>query len=267
MSYINELSIWGLMNKNAFINEDANNLSFYKTKNKKKVVFFEKLSEEEEKNYDIINYMYLDEDPEIKGTTSMEEIISILDKGLFEDLTGKTYKEIRETIHKYRNKIVIKPINKDTHDNIINMIEEWRYLDNGGMKYLWQEHAGIDKAIVKRYIDNDWREPLIGMSFWLDDKCIGYSLCERYASDIIDNKFEYKYLTRKVLNLPGLRNITEYIDWVTFNQVWKNHKIYHPDENEFLINWGCSSGGVHWYKTHKWPVYSLNKKYFLAVKK
>ena len=58
LNYINELSIYGLMNKNAFINYDVDVLSFYKTKNKKKVVFFNKLTEEEESKYEQINYMY-----------------------------------------------------------------------------------------------------------------------------------------------------------------------------------------------------------------
>ena len=57
LNYINELSMYGLMNKNAFINYDANVLSFYKTKNKKKVVFFNKLTEEEESKYEQINFI------------------------------------------------------------------------------------------------------------------------------------------------------------------------------------------------------------------
>ena len=116
------------------------------------------------------------------------------------------------------------------------------------------------------YINNKWNEPIIAMSFWYEDRCIGYSMIERYASNIENDLFEYKYLTRKVLNEPGLRNITEYIDWRTFYQVYSNHKIYHPESNKFLVNWGCSSGGVHWYKTHKWPVYSTDKKWFLTIK-
>lgn len=263
-NYINSLSIFGLMNKNAFINTDVNVLSYYKTKNKKKVVFFEKLSTEEESKYDQINYMYLDNEPNDKNATNLEQIISILDEHMFTDMPGKKYREIRETVHKYNDKITIKPINMSTKDSIIEMIEKWRYMDNGGMKFGWQEHAGIDKAIIDRYIKNDWREQLIGMSFWLNDMCIGYSLIERYASDIYDDKFEYKYLTRKVINIE--RNLTEYVDWYTFNQLWKNHQIYHPDNKEFLVNWGCSSGGVYWYKTHKWPIYSLNKKWFLTIK-
>lgn len=265
LNYINELSMYGLMNKNAFVNYDSNKLSFYKTKNKKKVVFFEKLSEEEESKYDQINYMYLNEDPNDKRAYSVEQIVSILTNEMFEGMPGKKYREIRETVNRYKNKIEIKPINKDTKESIIDMIEKWRYMDNGGMKYGWQEHAGIDKAIIARYIKEDLREAIIGMSFWYNGECIGYSMIERYASDINNDIFEYKYLTRKVINKKELRNITEYIDWFTFSQLYKNHKIYH-DSDKFLVNWGCSSGGVHWYKTHKWPVYSIDKKWFLTIK-
>ena len=266
LNYINELSIYGLMNRNAFINYDADVLSFYKTKNKKKVVFFNKLTEEEESKYEQINYMYLDEDPNDKRAFSMEQIVSIINDDMFVSMPGKAYREIRETVNKYKNKINIKPINKETAPYIIDMIEKWRYMDNGGMKYGLQEHTGIDKAIISRYINKKLNEPIIAMSFWYEDRCIGYSMIERYASNIENDLFEYKYLTRKVLNEPGLRNITEYIDWRTFYQVYSNHKIYHPESNKFLVNWGCSSGGVHWYKTHKWPVYSTDKKWFLTIK-
>ena len=100
LNYINELSIYGLMNKNAFINYDADVLSFYKTKNKKKVVFFNKLTEEEESKYEQINYMYLDEDPNDKRAFSMEQIVSIINDDMFVSMPGKAYREIRETVNK-----------------------------------------------------------------------------------------------------------------------------------------------------------------------
>ncbi|MBO5003729.1 MAG: hypothetical protein J6D03_00380 [Clostridia bacterium] len=266
LNYINDLSIYGLMNKNSYINYDTNHLSFYKTKNKKRVVFFRRYDDVDESVYDQINYMYMDDDPHDNRAVCMEQIVSILDNHMFEDMPGKKYREIRETIHKYKNYITIKPINKDTKDAVIDMIERWRYMENGGMKFGWQEHAGIDKAIIDRYIKYDWRESIIGMSFWIDNLCVGYSMIERFASGIDNDILEYKYLTRKVTNNPGLRNLTEYIDWLTFKQLYRNHKIYHPESNKFLVNWGCSTGGVHWYKTHKWPVYSTEKKWFLTIK-
>ena len=51
-NYVNDLSIYGLMNKNAFINYDSDKLSFYKNKIKSKVVFFERLTEDEESKYE-----------------------------------------------------------------------------------------------------------------------------------------------------------------------------------------------------------------------
>ena len=265
-NYVNDLSIYGLMNKNAFINYDSDKLSFYKNKIKSKVVFFERLTEDEESKYESISYMYMNEDPKDKRAYCMDEIVSIISNDMFENMSGKKYREIRETVNKYKNKVEIKPINKETKSSIIEMIEKWRYADNGGMKYKWQEHAGIDKAIIDRYIKEDLREAIIGMSFWINGECIGYYMIERFVSDITDNKFEYKYLTRKVLNKKNLRNITEYVDWLTFKQLYRNHCIYHPDFNDFLINWGCSSGGVHWYKTHKWPLYSTTPRWFMTIK-
>lgn len=256
MNYINEISILGLMNKTSFIDSDLKTLGFYKRKDKKKVVYFNEVSDIDE--YEQVNFMYLDSPLENQKCSSMDQIVSIIDDALMTNMPGKDYREMRQTVNKFRDKVEVKPINSETLPYILDMIEKWRYMDNGGMKYGWVEHAGIDKAILNRFVNEHLEENIIGLSFWIDDECIGYSMIERNPSDIDNGLLEYKYLTRKVLNIT--RNITEYVDWYTFHNVYKNHN------GMFLINWGCSSGGVHWYKTHKWPVYNIEKKYFCTLK-
>ena len=42
------------------------------------------------------------------------------------------------------------------------------------------------------------------------------------------------------------------------------NQVYRKCNEDFLINWGCSDGGVYWYKTHKWPVYKIVPKWFVT---
>lgn len=263
-NYINNISIWGLMNKNAFINSDTDKLSFYKVKNKSKAVYFE-YDPELATKYKQVNFMYMNNVPiGTKGVSSMEQITSVVNKAYFDNetkISNKEYKEVMATVRRYAklNNIVVKFISENDEDNIIEMIEKWRYMKNGGIKYMWQEHAAIDKACVHKYIsDETFRNKTIGLVFYNENICIGYSLVANY----VDNENEIKYLTRKVTCINGFRNLTEYIDWLTFKTLWE-----HLDKPENMyINWGCSSKGVHWYKTHKWIVHSLEPKYFLTVK-
>ena len=99
-NYVNDLSIYGLMNKNAFINYDSDKLSFYKNKIKSKVVFFERLTEDEESKYESISYMYMNEDPKDKRAYCMDEIVSIISNDMFENMSGKKYREISENENK-----------------------------------------------------------------------------------------------------------------------------------------------------------------------
>ena len=263
-NYINDISIWGLMNKNAFINTDINKLSFYKVKNKSKVVLFD-YDENLAKQYKQTNFMYMNTQPNnIKGTYSMDQITSVINKAYFDNTTklpNNRYKEVMSTVRRYTklNNITAKIITQDDETNIVDMIEKWRYMENGGIKFGWREHSAIDKACVNKYItDTKFRKKTIGLVFYNNDICIGYSL----IANFIDNENEIKYLTRKVICISGFRNLTEYIDWLTFKTVWE----YLNKPDNLYINWGCSSGGVHWYKTHKWIIHSLEKKYFLTVK-
>ena len=264
-NYINEVSIYGMMNRLSFRDSFLlSDLGFYKKKDKSKVVYFKNRISDETK-YEQINYMYLDEDPKDKRAYSSEQIISIINSESIDTLPGKQFREIRETRNKFKNKIIIKDITSQNMQDVIDMIEKWRYLDNGGWKYGFNEHAAIDKAIIKRYVETDLSDHIYAFAFYYNNECVGYSTIEKTPKDKVDALYEYKYLTRKALLSKELRNLTEYIDWYTFNYIYNKHKEQF-NSTEFLINWGCSSGGVKWYKTHKWPLYKLEQKWFLTIK-
>ena len=273
MNYVNSISIYGFMNKNSFIDEDSIGLTFWKKKDKKYIcICRDNFNNYDINNFDKISYMYMEKPLNIKGETSMDEITSIIDKTYLENiLCRQNHKEIYETYRKYYNKIkVINDIDyiKIRYNDIINMIETWRYADYGGMKYMWQERAGIDKAFITRYLND----------IYLQNNCILYLFIYNETNDIIgysvipklyelnDEQLPvYSYMLRKCIlksNNYNLRNITEYIDWYTFNETLKNNNF-----DKIIINWGCSTGGVKWYKIHKWPLYKLEKKYFLNYKK
>lgn len=261
-SYVNNISIYGLMNRNAFIDETSPGLSFYKNKDRSKItVCRNRLAEELERNYKQINYMYLDSEPSIKNSYSMSQVTSIISSDYFTGMPGKKFIDLRHTVNQLSKKIKAVPLSVEMLKDVDAMIEGWRYDDNGGMKYGWQEHAGIDKAIVTKYCtDSDFRIFTFGYAFYYDYICIGYAIMSKEPSEFHNGIPEFSYLTRKVRNIYKLRNLTEYIDWFMFS------KVYGICKSDFLINWGCSSKGVLWYKTHKWPVYKLEEKWFGTIK-
>lgn len=214
----------------------------------------------------------------------MEQIVSELDTNVFFNeksdlyLKGKLCKEVRGPINKYKDIIIVRNI-YNSKDDVLNMIEEWRYMNNGGIKYGFQERAGVDKALVKRYYKDELAESYMGFAFYIYDKelnkekCIGYAITKRKPSDFIYDKQKdkyypvFNYMNRKVLCLDGYRNLTEYIDWYVFNSLYEQTKINAYDNDIIYINWGCSSGGVKWYKEHKWPLYYKQHKWFYTIKK
>lgn len=255
MNYVDEISIYGLMNKNASFKDEY---SFYKTKDKKKLTQCRhELLKEEESQYKQVNYMYLDEAPhKDRIYNKIYQISSIIDSTkMFGDMPGKEYRELRQTRNKYDGNVVIKKLSEETKNDVLSVIDIWKV--NQGTKYGWQQHIGIDKAIINRYCDGILAN-VIAFVFYLDGQCIGYSTIAT-KGHICDGKKTYNYLTRKVLFVG--RNITEYIDFATFRELYK---ITH--DSEFIINWGCSSGGVAWYKENKWPLYKKEPKYFCTFK-
>jgi hypothetical protein len=258
-NYINEISILGLMNKNC---ELINDHCFYKTKNHSKVVVTKKYIPESNFESSIVNYMYIEDKPDFPCETMME-ISSLINKTQLIDLKGKKWREIRETFNK-----IIKRDLKILNYNVISdhidinepleMIEKWRYSEKGGLKYGWQEHAGIDKFIISKQINNPDIEFLF---FYIDNQCVGYScFSKKIEYDSETNYPIMSYLTRKCLN-DYTRNLTLFIDYITF--VKFSQRI---SGDNFIINWGCSSGGVFNYKTKKWPLYKLTPRYFWRSK-
>ena len=262
MNYINKYSIYGLMNKFC---EYVTECSFWKNKKHSKKVICNHYVEDNSCNE--ISYMYLDDPTNVKGEFSMNQICSVIDDSfLIDNLDRKNHKEIFETYRKYRNKIVVKSSFEDFnkyYESLMEMIQKWRY--ELGYKYRWQEHAGIDKAFFMRCLNVYFFNNYIINLFFYDETLVGYSVMPKYYVTNEDNLNEVSYVIRKTLDVIDdnikLRNITEYIDWWTFQDFLVRNNL-----DKIVINWGCSSGGVEWYKEHKWPLYKKEKKFFLKIK-
>ena len=250
------------MNKNCFLNYDEDILSFYKVKNKSKIVVIgERLDEEDEKKYTHISYMYLNEKPDIKGSRSMSMVLSYIAPDFFTGMKGKKFIDIRHTVNQCSQKITAVPLQECRCWDVLHMIEDWRYRDDGGMKYGMREHAGIDKNIIKQICNNENKyliDNTISYAFFEGHVCLGYACMSKITYDV-DGINEFHYLTRKVSNKHHIRNLTEYVDWFMFS------KLYETCKSEFIINWGCSDGGVLWYKMHKWPLYRVEPKWFASI--
>lgn len=279
-NYIDKWTCIAMMNKNCSL-LDGDVLGFNKTKNGSKVAVFSKDYKFDVSKHKQVSWFYLDEEPDksmFDNIYCLEEVVSKIDcskmfwagderpAGV---LAGEANIEWRGTVNKWRKKekdgiLKVESLDSSNLETVLEMVEKWRWLENGGMKYGWQERAGCDKALVKRYVEDfeGIKAHVIGSVFKLDGETVGYSCIEKASSCDVDGIPEFKYLTRKVLNGAGRRNLTEYIDYRTIEFVHESN----PDIETFLVNWGASSGGVHWYKSHKFPLYSLEKKWFCNKK-
>lgn len=268
-NYVNSSSIYGLMNSNCKILD--NKIGFWKSKNHNKLV----LCEDNVNGIDLsdtskISMMYLDKvnydkefwnsnGYEMSKITEAEEIFSYIYKEFFEKLTRTTNKEIYETLRKYDNwkkseKMVVVDYSDDIYDDILDMIKEWSA--TSGKKYGFFRHDGIDRAFFKRIKNKEINKDLYDIRIYkVDDKVVGYSVIEHYPS------FEnhgHVYLIRK--SISDYRNLCLYIDYDTFREKTKY-------ENNIIINWGCSSGGVKKYKLNKFKLAYIKKLYFYNLKK
>lgn len=268
-NYVNSSSIYGLMNSNCRILDDK--LGFWKSKNHNKLV----LCEDNVNDIDLsdtskISMMYLDKvnynkefwnskGYDMSKITEAEEIFSYIDKEFFDKLTRTTNKEVCETLRKYDNwrklgKMVVVDYSDMLYDNILNMIKEWS--TTSGKKYGFFRHDGIDRAFFKRLKNKEISKDLYDIRIYkADDKVVGYSVIEHYPS--FENN-GHVYLIRKAIS--NYRNLCLYIDYDTFRE-----KTRH--ENNIIINWGCSSGGVKKYKLNKFKLAYIKKLYFYNLRK
>ena len=268
-NYVNKLSIYGLMNSNCKIL--VNKLGFWKTKNHNKLVLCEdNIDDIDLSNTVKISMMYLDKvnhnkefwnsnGYEMSKITETEEIFSYIDKDFFNKLNRTDNKEVYETLRKYDNwkminKMFVVDYSDDIYDDILIMIKEWAI--TAGKKYGFLRHDGIDKAFFKRLKDKEINKDLYDIRIYkIEDKVVGYSVIEHNSS--FENN-GYIYLIRK--SLIDYRNLCLYIDYDTFRE-----KLNY--ENNIIVNWGCSSGGVKKYKLSKFKLAYIKKLYFYNLNK
>lgn len=268
-NYVNSSSIYGLMNSNCKILDDK--IGFWKSKSHNKLV----LCDDNVNGIDLsdtskISMMYLDKvnyDKEFwnsKGydmskITESEEIFSYIDKEFFSKLNRTVNKEVYETLRKYDNwrksgKMTVVDYSDILYDDILNMIKEWS--STSGKKYGFFRHDGIDRAFFKRVKNKEINKDLYDIRIYKANyKVVGYSVIEHYPS------FEnhgHVYLIRKAVT--DFRNLCLYVDYDTFREKTKY-------ENNIIINWGCSSGGVKKYKLNKFKLAYIKKLYFYNLKK
>ena len=268
-NYVNKLSIYGLMNSNCKIL--VNKLGFWKTKNHNKLVLCEdNIDDIDLSNTLKISMMYLDKvnhnkefwnsnGYEMSKITETEEIFSYIDKDFFNKLNRTNNKEVYETLRKYDNwkminKMFVVDYSDDIYDDILIMIKEWAI--TAGKKYGFLRHDGIDKAFFKRLKDKEINKDLYDIRIYkIENKVVGYSVIEHNSS--FENN-GYIYLIRK--SLIDYRNLCLYIDYDTFRE-----KLNY--ENNIIVNWGCSSGGVKKYKLSKFKLAYIKKLYFYNLNK
>jgi len=276
-NYVNRLTCLAMMNKNCVFDSSSGNVRFWKSKARNRLVAFsgDAVAAVGLKQ---LTRMYLDFDPGVKGSYCMDEIVSEIDCLEFFDgigadrriLNGRRFIDMRGAVNKWsrmmsEGRLTAEPLCAGNLDDVVSMIEKWRYMENGGMKYMWQERAGCDKAFCARIVSDfeGLASDVISTVFRLDGECVAYSTIPKAPTSFSEDGAPYvTYLTRKVVNEPGRRALTEFVDWYTFREFHRAN----PEYGVFLVNWGASTGGVKWYKTHKFPLHDMERKWFVSLK-
>lgn len=243
MSYISKYTKLGMLSKWYTFDDKF----IYKTKDKQKIISFENIDLPQFKE---INYSYIAEKPkDIKNWYDLTEVISKFDSNYFENLRSIN-KDLYQVVKKFDKKIQVTAYPKSIEE-VINLIDLW--IEQSGQKYGFNLHAGYDKTFFKKYFEK-YKDELLTRFYYLNNQLVGYSICEK---EPVNNTFNY--IIRKV-DIKAGRSICEYVDFTTFRE------LYDLGYKEFLINWGCSSGGVLKYKSKNFPIYSLTPYYFWKVK-
>lgn len=208
------------------------------------------------------NYIQLDESEVTeedlltsKNYSSNTQVVSKLDFDMFDNdypdvffvLPRKKYPELREAFHKYCHATVFEPANQwseeITNSNLADINE---FLDTWYSRVLAEYKGGRknDEYLINKYM----HDPVFqgNVQFYLlrdivDNKVIGYSMISLKPSyDENSGLYAYKYLTRKCLHWQrGRRNLTPYLDWVTFNTLFQRIAVNGPmrwyDQDESYI--------------------------------
>ena len=166
----------------------------------------------------------------------------------FFELKNKKFREIRETKNKY-NKICYISTKIPKLIEINNLLNYWDEVS--GKKYGWTRHSGIDRNFFDKYYKE---EEFIGLFFYIDQKLVGYSIMSKKYKNLNNNYF-FDYIIRK--NDIKYRNLTLYIDYKIFEYIYNNYV------NNFIVNFGGSSGNLLKYKM-KFPIYNIQPIYFIT---
>lgn len=244
--YINKHSVMGMLSKNQTIIEDSLSIR----RNRNKILCFD---EESARSYigiyKDINLGYFakkikSEDMSFYGK-STAVISGPFSKNNFLSFKGRDYEEYRETINNLDKKIFISDHMISPLD-VIGVVDEWNELA-GKRKYGWQLHSGYDKNFFHSPYFEKEKDNLQTLFFYDKEtmKCVGYSVMSKSPDDKSLEHPLFSYLIRKYVPSKSYKNLCLYIDLKTMQRLTASQ------EQECLVHWGASSGGVLDYKLGK----------------
>ena len=185
----------------------------------------------------------------LKHNKSKEKQVISKINSEFLKLSGKKYHEFREVRNKY-DKIVVVKTQPNNIKDVLDLVDTWD--EQRGEKYGWQRHSGYDRNFFENVYPTA-KNDLFCYFFYIEDKCVGYSVISK-----LGDGSNFNYVIRK--NNTAHRNLCLYVDLKSFILMMDEIK------NEFFINWGSSGRGVLKYKK-KFPLHSEEVVYFCKLLK
>lgn len=258
--YPDEVTVYGMLGANASFIPGSGNLAVYKSSKKTQAISW--ISDFDVACNDIL-YSYMASPPQPKtgcqGAFRETQIVAgVFDQCYFDNPVKKMRKCMR-SISKIASIADECPL-----DEILDSIKRWER-GHGASRYRMQMHSSYDKRFFKRSLsESAWLRERTKIWYFVDkrSRCIGYRVFTKeptvHTLSSGQEVLEFKSLLRKYD--PAISHLCQFIDFMTYKSLWNEWR------KPFIVNLGCSSGGVKRYKLENFPVASASPRWFYRKK-
>ena len=256
MNYADEVTVYGMLPAYASLVE-GEKLVAWKNKKQDAIISFDPSFQS---NCAQVSYMYIDEAPDkskFEGVYKCKQLVNgVFDEQFFK-FTGEKGRHFRESRNKYDKKMEMKVGFIPKLEDVLDLVLKWEQL-HGKKKYRMQMHSSYDKKFFRENVQK-LKDKVDIFTFWDSNELIGYKVVEKQPIVHEGGLLEFKSLLRKYD--PSYSHVCLYVDLKAYMWLWEQHQ-----HKPFVVNVGCSSGGVASYKKEKFPIYSEEVKWFYKSK-
>lgn len=255
MNYADPITVYGMLPAYASLVEGQELVAWKNKKHDRLISFDPKFTSSDTQ----VLYMYIDEEPtrdQFASIYKCKQLVNGPFDAEFFKFKGEKGRHFREYRNKFGKKLQMRVNFIPALEDAISLISRWEDLQ-GKRKYRMLMHSSYDKKFFRESLAKIADKVTI-FTFWGKEKLVGYKIMTKDPVIHEDGLLEFKSLLRKYD--PSYSHLCLYIDLKAYMWIWEQHK------KAFVVNVGCSSGGVAAYKHEKFPICSEEIKWFYKSK-